>query len=62
MLNLDLAQHVSTISHLGNIAYRSGQKIVWDTANEKVVGGGEADGQVGVQYRDPWKLPYLRRG
>jgi predicted dehydrogenase len=61
VLNLDLAHHVSTISHLGNIAYRSGQKIVWDATNEKVLGGGEADSQVGVEYRGPWKLPYLVR-
>ena len=49
------------MAHLGNIAYRTGRKIVWDAANEKVVGDPQADKLVGVKYRQPWKLPYARR-
>jgi predicted dehydrogenase len=62
VLNLDLAHHVSTVAHLGNVAYRSGEKIHWDATNEKVTGGGEKNSLIGVEYRAPWKLPYLRRG
>jgi hypothetical protein len=61
VLNLDIGHHVSTLAHLGNIAYRTGHKIVWDAAAEKVVGDPEADAQVGCAYRAPWKLPYARR-
>ncbi len=61
VLNLETGQHVSTLAHLGNIAYRTGRKIVWDGAKEKVVGDHEADQLVGVKYRKPWHLPYLRR-
>ena len=61
VLNLETGQHVSTLAHLGNIAYRTGRKIVWDGAKEKVVGDHEADQLVGVKYRKPWQLPYLRR-
>jgi hypothetical protein len=53
---------VSTLAHLGNIAYRTGRKIVWDPVNEKVVDDKEADRLVGVKYRKPWHLPYARRG
>ena len=35
VLNLDIGHHVSTVAHLGNIAYRTGRKIVWDAANQK---------------------------
>ncbi len=38
VLNLDVGHHVSTVAHLGNISYRTGRKVVWDAANEKVVG------------------------
>ena len=61
VLNLETGQHVSTLAHLGNIAYRTGRKIVWDGVAEKVVGDHEADKLVGVKYRKPWHLPYSRR-
>ena len=60
-LNLELGHHVSTVAHLGNIAFRSGKKITWDATNEKVIGDHEADKLVGVKYRKPWKLPYAKR-
>lgn len=60
-LNLEIGHHVSTVAHLGNIAYRSGRKIHWDAKTERVVGDTEADKLVSVSYRKPWSLPYLRR-
>ena len=62
MLNLEVPQRVTTLSHLGNIAYRTGRKIVWDDVAEKVVGDHEADKLVSVKYRKPWHLPGVRRG
>ncbi len=61
VLNLDLAHHVSTVAHLGNIAFRSGSKIVWDAAREQITNDPRADKLVGVKYRKPWKLPYAKR-
>ena len=61
VLNLDIAHHVSTVAHLGNLSYRTGRKIVWDAANQKVVDDPQADALVGVKYREPWKLPYSQR-
>ena len=61
VLNLELAHHVSTVAHLGNIAFRSGSKIVWDPVRERIVNDAAADKLVGVKYRKPWKLPYARR-
>jgi predicted dehydrogenase len=61
VLNLEIGHRVSTLAHLGNIAYRTGHKIVWDALNESVVNDPQADKLVGVQYREPWKLPYARR-
>lgn len=61
VLNLALAHHVSTVAHLGNIAFRTGQKIVWDPVKEKITNDSQADKLVGVKYRKPWKLPYSQR-
>jgi predicted dehydrogenase len=60
-LNLEVAHHVSTVAHLGNIAYRSGHKLVWDAAQERVVDDPVANRLLGVKYRAPWELPYLRQ-
>src|SRR6266700_287021 len=54
VLNLEIGHHVSSVAHLGNIAYRTGRKVFWDAENEKIKGDAEADKLVGVKYRGPW--------
>jgi len=61
VLNLEVGHHVSTVAHLGNIAYRTGRKVVFDAATEQVVGDKPADRLVSLDYRKPWVLPYLKR-
>ena len=56
--NLEVGHHISTVAHLGNIALRSGRKIVWDHATEQVVGDRGADRLVSVAYRVA--VPYLK--
>lgn len=58
-LNLEIGHRVSTLAHLGNIAYRTGHKIVWDPEREKVRDDHDANKLVTAHYRHPWKLPYL---
>jgi hypothetical protein len=59
--NLELAHQVTTVAHLGNLAFRSGHKIRWDPETENVTDDPIADALVGVKYRAPWKLPYSQR-
>ena len=61
VLDVELGQHVSTVAHLGNIAFRSGEKIVWNPEARKITSHPAADKLVGVKYRAPWKLPYAER-
>ncbi len=61
VLNLDVAHHLSTVAHLGNIAYRTGVKVAWDAAQERIPGDAAADRLVSVNYRKPWTLPYMKR-
>jgi predicted dehydrogenase len=59
--NLELGHFVSSVAHLGNIALRSSAKVLWDSARERVTNDRKADRLVGVAYRKPWSLPYMRR-
>jgi predicted dehydrogenase len=61
VLNLEIGHRISTLAHLGNIAYRTGHKIAWDSVAEEVVDDPAANKLVSVKYRKPWHLPGLRR-
>jgi predicted dehydrogenase len=61
VLDVEIGHHVSSVAHLGNIAYRTGHKITWDPLKERVTNHADADRLVGVKYRQPWKLPYAER-
>jgi hypothetical protein len=60
VLNVERGHYVSTVAHLGNIAFRTGQKITWDAQAERVIGSPQGEDLVRVQYRAPWKLDYLK--
>ena len=44
---------------LGNIAYRTGRKLVFDKAGEKFVNDDEANSYLSRKYRDPYRLPEI---
>ena len=58
--NLEVGHFVSSVAHLGNIAFRCGRDITWDAKAEKIVGDPNAGRLLGVEYRQPWKLPYYQ--
>jgi predicted dehydrogenase len=43
-------------NHLGNVAYRAGQKIEWDSANMRVTNTRAADPYLSREPREGWKL------
>jgi predicted dehydrogenase len=50
--------HNSMIAcHLGNIAFRLGRQVKWDSEKERLMGDSEAQKFVTREYRSPWKLP-----
>jgi predicted dehydrogenase len=49
--------HRSTIvAHLGNIAYKTRQKLIWESTNEDFKDASEASKLLGRQARKPWDL------
>jgi predicted dehydrogenase len=53
----EIAAHIAKFSALGNIAYRTGKKLVWD--GKKFTNDEEANSYLVPTYRDPWKLPKI---
>jgi hypothetical protein len=43
-------------NHLGNVAYRLGKRIEWDSKNLKCPNAPEADPLIRRNYRDGWNL------
>lgn len=54
--NIDDAVRSDAISHLSDIAIRSGRKIVWDPLREQLVGDPEAARRLSRAWREPWHL------
>jgi hypothetical protein len=57
--NTTIGRAVASMAHMGNIAFRTGQKIYWDPENENFINNPEASRMITPVYRDPWKLPNL---
>jgi predicted dehydrogenase len=55
--DVEIGHRSATVCHLGNIAIRTGHKIMWDPKKEKIAGDTEAARMLGRPYRAPWKLP-----
>ncbi len=54
--DIEIAHRSTAMSMLGNIAYRTGHKLVWDAEKEACVGDSEANAFLSREYRAPWKL------
>jgi len=54
--NIDDAVHSDLISHISDIAIRSGRKIRWDPIKEQIIGDAETSRRLTRAYREPWRL------
>lgn len=53
--DIEDGHHANTVCRLGNIAYRMGRKIRWDSLKEQVIYDPEANQLAIGSYRVPWK-------
>ena len=56
--NVGIGKNVAMVGHMGNIAYRVGEKIYWDDAQNQF-NNEDANALIKPTYRDPWKLPVI---
>jgi hypothetical protein len=54
--NFEYAGWLTEANHLGNVAYRTGQKLEWDAAEMKVTNTRAADRFIRRDYRKGWTL------
>lgn len=54
---VETAHLSSGLAHLGNIAYRTGRALTFDSKTEKFVGDDEANKLLTRKYRSPYALP-----
>lgn len=54
--NFEYAGWLTEANHLGNVAYRAGQKLEWDSANLRATNTLAADPFIRREYRRGWKL------
>jgi len=55
--SVEIGAYIAKFSSLGNIAYRTGKKLIWN--GTKFTNDAEANNYLIPQYREPWKLPKI---
>ena len=55
--SVEIGAHIAKFSALGNIAYRTGKKLIWD--GTKITNDQDANSYLIPNYREPWKLPII---
>ena len=55
--SIEIGAHIAKFSALGNIAYRTGKKLVWDGTS--FTNDNDANKFLVPEYREPWKLPVV---
>ncbi|MBI1764404.1 MAG: Gfo/Idh/MocA family oxidoreductase [Acidobacteria bacterium] len=53
---VEIGHRSTTVPHLGNIAYKTGRKLVWDAVKEDFVNDAEASKLLSRAARKPWDL------
>lgn len=54
--HFEYAGQLTEANHLGNVAYRAGKKLEWDSANLRVTNVPEAERFIRREYQNGWKL------
>ncbi|MGC1240207.1 MAG: Gfo/Idh/MocA family oxidoreductase [Chryseosolibacter sp.] len=54
---IEHGHNVAIVAHMGNIAYRTGNKLYWDTPKGKFKDDAKANALLKPEYRSPWKFP-----
>lgn len=57
--DIEEAHYSSLLCHLGNIAYRTGRRLLFDGESESFLNDDEANGYLGREYRKGFELPLI---
>lgn len=54
---IEMGRDAAVFAHLGNIAYRTGSRLVWDAESRRFDGNVAANALLRPDYRVPWSFP-----
>jgi len=54
--DIEIGHRSTSTCLLGNVALRSGRRILWNAETEKIEGDNPASKYLSREYRKPWKL------
>lgn len=55
--DVDFGRNSAVLAHMGNIAYRTGNKLWWDDQKRNFKSDQKANELITPKYRSPWKFP-----
>jgi hypothetical protein len=54
---IESGHDVALVAHMGNISYRTGNKLFWDESKGQFKDDAKANAYLKPGYRSPWKFP-----
>lgn len=55
--DIEEGHKAALVAHMGNISYRTGNKVCWDESKGAFTDDAKANGYLKPAYRTPWKFP-----
>lgn len=55
--DVEVGRNAAVLAHMGNIAYRTGEKLEWNSDQKQFSGSAKGNALITPAYRLPWKLP-----
>jgi len=57
--DVEFGYNAAHLAHSGNIAFRTGKKLTWDTSQHQFLNEKGANALIKPDYRTPWKFPVV---
>jgi predicted dehydrogenase len=57
--DVELGRNAAMLAHMGNVAYRSGDKLYWDNTQQNFRNNPRANDLIQQAYRKPWTFPVV---
>lgn len=54
---VEMGKDVAILTHMGNIAHRTGEKLIWDESNNRFSNSEKANELLKPTYSEPWTIP-----
>ncbi len=56
---VEMGKEVAMVAHMGNIAHRTSEKLIWDDEAVRFTNSEKANKLLSPEYSNPWKLPII---